>query len=87
MLDRSRHGTDHNRNRAHCTLGHRLAPPNITTWYLERGLRRCLACHRARSNRWYAKKQGRAFDLRAAADRHYARIMSESIISEPSRPA
>ena len=77
MIDRSRHGTCHNRNRERCSLSHLLIQPNITNWYAERDLRRCKACHRARANRWYAEKQGYVFDFRAAADRHYAQIMED----------
>lgn len=77
MRDRTRDGTCHHIKRTHCNLGHRLVPPNITNWYAKRGLRRCLACHRARSNRYYARKHGESFDLRVAADRHYVQIMAQ----------
>lgn len=82
MLDRNKDGTCHNRNRTHCSLGHRLAPPNITGWYLKQDLRKCLACHRARANRYYAESNGRVFDFESAAHNHYAEIMGLPTISE-----
>lgn len=74
-LDRVRNGIHHKRNRTHCPLDHLLVPPNLHASMAAKGYRNCLACHRARANRQYAKKAGRSFDLKAAADAHYAKIM------------
>lgn len=76
-FDKVRHGTDHNRNKDGCPREHLLVMPNLVRVKWERdGWRECLACDRAKANENYAKRCGRLFNFRAAADRHYARIMS-----------
>lgn len=45
MLDRARHGTDHNRNKTHCPQGHEYSPEN--TYVNSKGWRKCRACTRA----------------------------------------
>jgi len=73
MADVVIHGGHYWANREVCDRGHRLGSPNARP-----GGRRCLACHRAVSNARYARRQGRAFDMAAAADRHYRQIMGEA---------
>lgn len=48
MLDRGRHGTDHNRNKTHCPHGHEYTPGN--TYVDPNGWRKCRTCSRATSN-------------------------------------
>lgn len=78
-LDMVRHGTHHVARRTHCPRGHVLSEPNIVPsfWRL-RHERACLACWRAKCNRYEARKRGGDIDFVAAADRHYARIMEEA---------
>lgn len=58
-----------------CLRGHRLDPPNLVLSAQARGQRTCLACHRALTQRWNARKRGRDFDVQAYADIQYERIM------------
>lgn len=62
--------------RTHCPRGHVLAAPNLRTSRSVKERRHCLACYRARHNESYALQHGRSFDFQAAADRHYAAIMT-----------
>lgn len=50
MYDKGRHGTDHQRNKTHCPLGHTLQTPNLQERKLKEGWRCCKACHQARSD-------------------------------------
>lgn len=75
MLDKIRHGNDHNSNRTHCPEGHRLVMPNLIPSASKQGHRNCLACNRANGNATYAKRKGRPYDLTALKAAHYARIM------------
>lgn len=71
MLDKGLHGTDWQRAKTHCPRGHLLSTPNLVSWDLQRGLRKCRACSNARCSR-YDGKPGTLQDL---SDRHYQRIM------------
>jgi hypothetical protein len=75
MLDKGRHGTDHQRNKERCPLGHKLLAPNIRAYDARLGRRGCLACSRARGVEQKAKRAGRPFDFRAVANQKYADIM------------
>jgi hypothetical protein len=75
MLDKTRHGTDHYRQRTSCPLEHLLVAPNLRACDARMGHRACLACNRARADRVRAKRRGIPFDFQSAADTHYARIM------------
>lgn len=76
MLDQVRHGTHQFAKRKRDPWGHLLLTPNIVAAKQRIGYRQCLACDRARSDQQRACKRGVAdFDVRAAADRHYQRIM------------
>lgn len=44
LLDRSKNGLDHNRNKTRCPRGHLLSSPNLTASKLKLGHRNCLAC-------------------------------------------
>lgn len=77
-LDAVRHHTHHAARKTHCKRGHALVPPNLTAFSMANGIRWCLACGKARSAAHYASSKGRPFDMQAAADRHYRRIMEES---------
>lgn len=76
MLDKQRHGTDHQRNKLCCPLSHALSAPNLVAHRIANGHRVCLACSRARSNEQRATARGDTFDFKASADDHYARIMA-----------
>lgn len=79
-LDRIRHGTDPHSRRTVCPLGHSLIAPNLVAREVRRGYRACLACNRAQSSGWLARRRGRAFDLRADADERYKKIMTMEAI-------
>jgi len=85
-LDSVRHGSHWNATKTECPFEHSLFPPNLAT--TKTGARQCLACVRARANQQYAVSIGRVFDLRQAADQHYAKIMkSPELPDELSHPA
>lgn len=73
--DKVRDGTDHQRNKTDCLRGHALAPPNLIRWHAARGHRGCLACSRAYSKVYHARRKGIVLDLPAEADRYYAVLM------------
>jgi NUMOD4 motif/HNH endonuclease len=78
MLDKQRDGTDWQRNKSTCPLDHALVEPNLkVSKWLNDGLRYCLACHRASSNKSSAIRRGVPFNLRAVADEHYRKIMGD----------
>lgn len=82
--DMVRNGRHHGATRTQCIGEHGLFPPNLVAGTHESG-RQCLACARARANQQYAQLMGRQFDLRAAADRHYRKIMQlPELGSDPS---
>lgn len=77
VLDKEKHGTVYQRHKLACPRKHLLRAPNLVKVKWERdGWRECLACHRAEGNCRYARKQGRALDFKAVANRHYAEIMA-----------
>lgn len=67
MYDRARHGTDHNRNKESCPLGHRLEDPNLQSQKLRLGYRCCRACHQAGSDLY----NGSALTFQQASDARY----------------
>lgn len=77
MLDKRAHGTDHEVNKTHCTMGHRLEMPNLCDRpWRERGHRRCLACARGRAAISYGKLPKEM--LQEISDRKYAEIMQSA---------
>lgn len=50
MYDKSGHGTDHNRNKEVCPVGHKLQEPNLRQQKKKLGYRCCKSCHQARSD-------------------------------------
>jgi hypothetical protein len=77
LLDRVRHGTHHQSNKTHCPRRHLLTAPNLVASKAATGHRNCLACARASANAAKHKARGETgFDFVAAADDHFARIMS-----------
>lgn len=58
-----------------CRRSHPLAPPNLVEGELSRGVRMCRACDLARQRVRYAAEHGRVLDLKAVADKIYAKIM------------
>lgn len=69
-------GTHWGANKIACPRSHRLISPNLVKVALEDGRRDCLACNRARSAGYRAKRRGIEFDFPAAADVYYVAIMS-----------
>ncbi|SFS74691.1 hypothetical protein [Saccharopolyspora flava] len=64
---------NHNGRKARCPRGHLLVPPNLVTASAKRGLRACLACHRARRVKNY---RGWSEDhFIADAHRRYAALL------------
>lgn len=59
----------------HCNRGHALLPGNLVASFLQRGWHRCLACTRAQSLLFHARKKGLPFDLDRAAHDAYDRIL------------
>jgi hypothetical protein len=76
MQDMQRHGVDVRRNKTHCPYDHHLVSPNLVPSLLRKGHRGCLACSKARSSAWYARRAGRPCDFKAVADRNYELIMA-----------
>lgn len=74
-LDMVQHGTHNNASKTRCPRRHLLSGRNLIPSALRRGNRECLACNRAAGNVRYAKRTGRAYDMDAWADDHYAQIM------------
>ncbi len=70
-LDMRRHGTHHLGRRQECDLGHALGGDNVSPVDRKRGSRACWACGKASKAERYAKKCGRLFDFKAAADAYY----------------
>jgi len=61
--------------RTHCPRQHALVEPNLVVSQWRRGVRSCLACHRARANKQFALARGLPFDMQAVADEHHRRII------------
>lgn len=85
QLDSVRHGTHAMARRTHCPRGHALAAPNLIRAHALRGHRACLACDRALSYAWRARRAGFEVDVRALADSHLAAILAPA--TEPERGA
>lgn len=75
-FDTVAHGRNEKANRTHCPLDHVLAEPNLTLGSFRRGLRSCLACHRAGARLAYAKRMDKTIDFAAVADVYYRAIMA-----------
>lgn len=76
IRDSVRHGTHRNTRKSTCPRSHQLVAPNLKPAAAAHGRRQCLACSRAYNDATAARKRCEVFDFRAAADRHYQRIMS-----------
>lgn len=63
----------------HCIRGHRLGLPNISAVLAAKGYRTCRACSMAYSKRRIAAKHGLEFDLQAASDEAYSRILAGQV--------
>ena len=61
-------------NKTHCPRGHKLDHPNLVAHQWARGVRHCLACHRAMGVLQYRK----VGDLQTVSDDYYSRIMEEA---------
>lgn len=70
MYDKANHGTDYQRNKTHCPLGHALKEPNLQGGKLEVGWRTCKACHQAQSDRF----NGSSLTYEELADMRYFMI-------------
>lgn len=68
MLDKRRHGTDHQVNKTHCPRGHELRGANLRA--REGQLRGCKACNRASAK----KSQDPQVDFDAYANMQYERL-------------
>lgn len=80
LLDQTRDGTNHWRNRSNCPQGHELRLPNLRRkLYQERGYRGCLACSRAYPRVREARHRGQSLDLKAVADEIYAQIVASDL--------
>ncbi|WP_044476437.1 NUMOD4 motif-containing HNH endonuclease [Rhodococcus aetherivorans] len=55
ILDKVRHGRDHNASKTHCKHGHEFTPEN--TYERTEGGRTCRTCRRARQSRWEANRR------------------------------
>jgi hypothetical protein len=74
--DKLIHGTDHERNKEDCPLGHALKHPNLRAAAWRSGHRACRSCGLARSSQhYYEVKRGVSFDFKASADLYYSKIM------------
>lgn len=63
------------RGRTHCLRQHPLAEPNLCLSELKRrGVRACLACHRASRHADRLRARGRVVDFQALSDSYYAEI-------------
>lgn len=71
MLDKSDHGTDHQRNKMYCPLGHRLSEPNLQSRKSVSGWRSCRSCHQARSD----QRNGSTLTFKESADLRYEMIL------------
>jgi hypothetical protein len=76
IYDNVRNGTHHQARKVCCKRNHLLVMPNLRADIARKGYRGCQACYLAHKERDRYAKNGQPFDLQAAADAHYARIMS-----------
>jgi hypothetical protein len=74
IRDTRRHGTNWAANKTRCPQGHELTEPNIVPSWAKRGMRKCRACARARSNR----SHNPSLDMQAESDYQYRRLMGAS---------
>lgn len=72
--DKVRNGNHFRANRTHCPRRHPLENPNLCSWHLARGMRKCLACQRAHS--YITNCLGGAGDLQAVSDSYYEKLMA-----------
>lgn len=78
MLDKQRHGTDHQWNKTHCPRGHQLVEPNLTKWMLEnQNARICRACAHARSYAWGAGLPTKGPEFDKITHQKYAALMAK----------
>ena len=79
MLDRVRHGRDHNAVKTHCLRGHELFAENLTPSIAKLGHRDCRACARARAYVHYHSHLRDEF--KAIADSYFNAILEERKIA------
>lgn len=72
--DTVKHGRHHEANKTHCPRGHALEHPNLDSWSLRHGKRKCLACDKAR--RVLARHPEKKPERKALADQFYTQIMA-----------
>ena len=70
--DAIRNGKHSNTNKTHCPWGHLLEPPNLASWELSRGQRKCLACRNSK-NTLRARPH---LDRKAVADAYYDELLN-----------
>lgn len=68
---------NHNARKTRCPRGHLLEAPNLVTASAKRGLRACLACHRARRAKNYHGWSEDRFT--SDADRRYRAMSLEDV--------
>ena len=73
--DKEKHGTDPQRNKTHCSRGHKLESPNLRVSLQKKGWRGCLSCNRASAR--MSKKPGSEADFQELSDSYYRLLMSE----------
>ena len=81
MLDKARHGTDHQRSKTECPLGHRLIEPNLQARKLLEGWRGCKACHQAQSDQY----NGSSLTFKELADMRYFMVMTGRVFKFGTR--
>ena len=74
--DTIKHGKNHELNKTHCPRGHALEQPNLESWSLRHGKRKCLACANARRATYKKPELKPQIDQLAA--QQYARIMNRN---------
>lgn len=57
MVDKQRHGTDHQRNKTHCPQGHEYTPENIIWDGKHKTHRRCKECNRVKCRKNHARRK------------------------------
>lgn len=81
MFDKALHGTDHQRNKTHCPLGHELTTLNLQERKIKLGWRCCKACHQARSDKY----NGSSLAYEELADMRYFMIMTGQVFKFGTR--
>jgi hypothetical protein len=77
MLDKIKHGTNHEVAKTHCPRNHPLAGDNLSPWQAKRGHRYCRACAKAHGRIRRCRERGDALpDLQEESDRMYAEILA-----------